>query len=79
MSQAATTTRLPLASISSAQLSQAFLSAHDEGSTPLEELIATGTAAFELIRHLDCIELPIRMVFEQMEKQFVVYAGLVGE
>lgn len=82
MSQAAqpdSSAPLSFTAISPERLSRAFLLTHDATGTPFEELIATGSAVFELIRHSDSIDVPLRQAFEQLEKQFALYAELAGE
>ncbi len=58
-------------------LYQAMVSSHPQDD-PLEELIATGNAAFTLLREME-IEKDIRDAFYRLEKQFTLYALLLGK
>jgi hypothetical protein len=48
----------------------------DEEINLVDELIATGEAAFSLIRHSE-MELDLKCAFHQLEKQYVFYTRLV--
>ena len=48
-----------------------------ELTCPLDEMIATGEAAFEFIRH-SSMELSTKNAFNQLEKQFAFYKNLLA-
>jgi hypothetical protein len=49
----------------------------NEPLDPLDELIATGEAVFNLIRFSE-LDLYVKNAFFQLEKQFTFYANLVN-
>lgn len=59
---------------SAEELKQSILPSHNL-NYPIEELIATGEAAFEFIRNAE-MEVEMKNAFYQLEKQFSFYKNL---
>lgn len=62
-------------SLSAQQIKNALLQATTTDLDPLDELIATGEAVFNLIRFSELDE-GVKNAFYQLEKQFEMYAKL---
>lgn len=61
----------------SAEAIKKALMPDNEPLDPLDELIATGEAAFQLIRFSE-MDMHVKCAFFQLEKQFAFYANLVN-
>jgi len=59
---------------SAEELKESILPSHNL-NYPIEELIATGEAAFEFIRNAE-MEVEMKNAFYQLEKQFIFYRNL---
>lgn len=66
--------RTSFQNFSAEELKASFLPGHHL-NYPIEELIATGEAAFEFIRNAD-MDVDMKNAFYQLEKQFSFYKNL---